>query len=46
MEKSEGVRRSPPPKGPPPREEVRQRGGKGERKNQLVKRLEGEKKTC
>lgn len=43
-EKSEGVRRTPPLKAPPPREEVSQRGGK--RKNQLVKRLEGEKKTC
>lgn len=43
MEKSEGVRSIPPPKGPPPREEVSQRGGK--RKNQFVKRLEGEKKN-
>ena len=46
MELSEGVRSCPPPKGPPPREEVRERGEKGERKKQFVKRLEGERKTC
>lgn len=45
MELSDGVRSCPPPKGPPPREEVRERGEKGERKNQFVKRLEGEKKN-
>lgn len=36
---------APPLKVPPPREEVRQRGEKGERKKQFVKRLEGEKKN-
>lgn len=46
MELTDGVRSCPPPKGPPPREEVRGRGGKRKRKNQFVKRLEGEKKTC
>lgn len=37
---------APPLKAPPPREEVRERGGKRKRKNQFVKRLEGEEKTC
>lgn len=47
MELTDGVRSCPPPKGPPPREEVRQRGGKGGREKAVCQEVRGrEKKTC